>query len=183
MSDFNPKAIKKFGGGKIYALPIADPVAGAKASDDSDGSNWVPFGYVESSTLNDNTEIEDIKDETGSVVDSDEVERVVKFTGVLMQSDKETLDFFRNTVREKYYMVYRDAGEVDGQQQEHIFGICTIKPMIEVETGRKRIPFEITVLKNASAIAYGGTDVALPTVATVTSGTIPAGEYYSIEEN
>lgn len=177
----NRSAIKKFSGGTWMVLPIADEVAGPASTD----TGWLTLGYVQESTLSDSTETEDIKDETGGVVNTDEVERTVKINGLLMQSDKDTIDFLKETVRGKYYMVYHYDGINDGSWQEYWFGICQIKPMVEIASGTKRIPFEISVLKNDSAIAFGDTsEVDVPSVAkdaTIT-GDIAAGTYYTITE-
>ena len=184
MSAKNRNAIKRFSGGNLQVLRIADEVVGGESTD----TGWVDMGYVESSVLSDTTEIEEIKDETGNVVNADESERTVKLTGLLMQTDKATIDFLKETVRGNYYMVWHNAGSShDGTNavtQEHVFGICQIKPMIEIESGTRRIPFEITVLYNASQIDYNDTDeVQLPTDTSVTNGQIDAGAYYTIEEN
>ena len=180
----NRSSIKKFSGGHWLALPIANEVTGPVVGD----TGWLELGYVQEATLNDSTEQEDVIDESGGVVNVDDVTRSVKINGLLMQSDADTIKFFKETVRGKYYTIYHYDGINDSKYQEYIFGICQIKPMIEIASGTKRIPFEITVLKNDSNIPLGDTgEVALPVVGDgyachLTTGDIAAGIYYDIYE-
>lgn len=180
----NRSSIKKFSGGVWLALPIADEVTGATSSD----TGWLEIGYVEKATLNDTTDQEEVIDETGKVVNIDDTTRKVKITGLLMQSDADTVKFFKETVRGKYFMVYHYDGVNDSKYQEYIFGICQVKPMVEIESGVKRIPFEINVLVNESNIPLGDADeVDLPTLAEgyashVSTGDIAASYYYEIFE-
>lgn len=176
-------AIKRFSGGVLCACPIADEDAGGAVGD---AGNWVNLGYVKESILEDMTEVEEIIDETGGVVAQDEGQRSVKLTGRLMQSDADTVKFFQNTVRGNFYMVYHYDGVVDGADVEYWFGICKIKPQIRLQSGEKEIPFEINVLKNASAINFGASgEMDVPTEAKETSYdlTIPAEEYYIVTED
>lgn len=172
-------AIKRFSGGVLCALPIADEDAGGKSTD----TGWLNLGYVKESILEDMTEIEELVDETGNVVATDETVRTVKLTGRLMQSDADTIEFFNNTVRGNYYMVYHYDGVNNGKWLEYWFGICKIKPQIRLQSGEKEIPFEITVMYNVSNIPFGDTgEVDLPTEAKSASltGDISAGTYYEV---
>lgn len=179
----NKSGIKRFSGGILCVCPIADEDAGGAVGD---AGNWINLGYVGESILEDMTEVEDHIDETGSVVSTDEGQRTVKLTGTLMQSDPEIVYFFQNTCRGNFYMVYHYDGLYDGKDVEYWFGICKIKPQIRLQSGEKRIPFEISVLKNASAINFGDTgEIDVPTEAKETAydETIPAEEYYIITED
>lgn len=136
-------AIVKWSGGRMYYYEVEDHGGGV-----SSGS-WVELGYIQESNLQDNTEQEDYQDETGDTVKTEDTVRVVKVNGLLMMSDKATMDFMKETVRgEKYYMVYKYEGEVNQKHQEIFFGICKFKPQVDLASGTKRPPFEITVLKN-----------------------------------
>ena len=169
--------IKKLSGGIWSAIEVTD--AGAIKT----GQTQNDFGYVQSSTLTDTTEILEDFDESGALVVSEEGNRTVKITGLLMQSDKSTIDFFNDTVRGKYYMVYHYDGVNNGNHQEYVFGICRINPKIELASGTKRIPFEITVMKNDAALGMGGTgEPAIPSGTKALTFDIPAGKYYSITE-
>lgn len=185
-------AIRKFGGGILKVLPVTD--AGPAGTEVY--TAWLEMGYVQESKISDVTENESITDETGNQVASVEANRTVKFTGLLMQTDKETIDFLKTTVRGLFYSVYHYDGVNNGNHQEYLFGICTIKPLVEVATGTKRIPFEFTVLKNEAAIAYSDKDGSNTTQAELPTGNyaqgtavtgadavgIPAGYYYTVQE-
>src|SRR5574343_882834 len=173
----NLGAIKFKSGGVWSAIRVTD--AGALDT----GETAVDFGYVESSILNDETEEVTAFDESGAQVVAEEGNRTVKITGLLMQTDKTTVDFFKETVRGKYYAVYHYDGVNDGNHQEYYFGICRIRPLIKVESGVKRIPFEISVMKNAAALGMGATgEPAKPSGAYATSFDIGVGLYYSLTE-
>jgi hypothetical protein len=134
--------------------------------------------YVGESKLSDVTESEPIYDETGNQVTALEANRTVKFSGLFMQTDKDHIDFLKETVRGKFYHIYHYQGLVNGTAQEMLYGICAIKPMVEIASGTKRIPFEFTVLKNEAEL----TSVATTGITGVTAATItvPAGQYYAV---
>ena len=177
MSAKNIGAIRFKSGGNWSAIRVTD--AGALDT----GETAVDFGYVKSAELVDETEELTDNDETGAQVISEEGNRTVKVSGLLMQTDKTTIDFFKETVRDKYYMIYHYDGENDGKNQEYVFGICKIRPMIRVASDTKRIPFEFSVLKNEAAIGMGGTgEPAKPSGAYAASMDIAAGLYYSVTE-
>lgn len=185
-------AIRKFGGGIIKILVSTDsgPATNKVYSD------WLDVGYVQESKLSDVTESEGVFDETGNQVGSLEANRTIKFIGLLMQTDKDLIDYLKDTVRGAYYSVYHYDGVNNGKYQEYIFPICTIKPMVEVASGTKRIPFEITILKNEAAIPFSDKDgndttqAELPTgnyaQGTAVTGAdaiiVAASEYYHLQE-
>uniref|UniRef100_A0A6M3K6G1 Major tail protein n=1 Tax=viral metagenome TaxID=1070528 RepID=A0A6M3K6G1_9ZZZZ len=145
------------------------------------GETHNDFGYVKSSTLRDETEELTDFDESGAQVVSEDGNRIIKVTGLLMQTDKTTIDFFKETVRSKHYAIYHYDGVTNENYQEYYFGICKIKPLIEIASDTKRIPFEFSVLKNEAAIVMGGTGKpALPAGAHATVLNIAAGMYYSV---
>jgi hypothetical protein len=165
-------AIKKYSGGSLWYQECSD--AGVVGT----GVAWATFGYLQESKLSDTTEEEAVNDETGGQVASLEGNRKVVFSGLFMQTDKDHIDFLKETVRGKFYHIYHSQGLVNGTAQEMLYGICTIKPQVEIASGVKRIPFEFTVLKNESAL----TSVATTGITGVTAATItvPAGQYYAV---
>ena len=185
-------AIRKFGGGvlKILVATYSGPATNKVYSD------WLDVGYVQESKLSDVTADEPVNDETGGQVASLEGNRVIKFTGLLMQTDKDLIDYLKDTVRGAYYSVYHYDGINNGKYQEYVFPICTIKPMVEIASGTKRIPFEITVLKNESAIPFSDKDGSDTTQAELPAGNyaqgtaitgvdaiiVAASEYYHLQE-
>lgn len=174
-------SIRKFGGGELWYQKCTDE--GTPSSSDA----WATMGYIGESKLSDITESEGINDETGNQVASLEANRVVKFSGLFMQTNKDLIDFLTSRgsyastgARGNFYNIYHNGGTLNGLTQEFVYGICTIKPMVEVATGTKRIPFEFTVLKNESAIS--SITVVAPDGNKITTATIPAGEYYVVYE-
>lgn len=165
-------AVVKFGGG-IIKIRTTDDDGGATY-----GTTVYDLGYIQETTFTDSTDIEDIKDETGSVIQSLEGDRTVKLSGVLMQSDKLTLDIAKETRGNYYEVYYKSHSNVNGAVQEILFGICRIKPMIELASTTRRIPIEITCLKNDTTIP----SVNLSTVygGTATSVAVAEGGYYTI---
>jgi len=176
--------IGKYGGGVLWLLPItADGTVGDEVSAD-----WLNLGYIETTDIDDTTETEGIVDETGKQVIELEGDRMVKKIFTLMQSDKETIDFLKETCRGQYYSAYWYGGTIDGFHQEWVCGICQVKPAVKLVSGVRRPPLEINVLINESAINYdasgtGGSNAELPTgsyATGVAAVTVPVEELYSI---
>lgn len=177
--DYTDKgAIRKYGGGILKIRPVSD--VGVYSS----GDTYV-LGYLQDTTLRYEKPVEDIVDETGNTVASLPGSATVKLTGMLMQSNMTLLDFLRDSTESLYYQLYykmSPTGDFNSLTQELFGGICVIKPMLEVKAGAKRIPFEITFLKNDSAITISTPDSVFGSVETDTV-TIAAGKYYEITEN
>jgi len=168
-------AVVTKGGGNVWYKEVNDD-----GSDLGTPDSFADLGYIESWDLQDDTEREETYDEAGELVKSEEMDRTIKITGNLMQSDKATLDFLKETVRGNFYAVYRYEGIVNGKYQEALFGICQFKPMVGLASGTKRPPIEITVLKNESALT--SVDISGVTGNHASTITVPAGEYYAFAE-
>jgi len=167
--------ITKYGGGVLKLREVGDD--GTVVS----GSTVYDLGYIQETRLSDETGEESVKDETGSIVQSHEGDRGIKFTGVLMQTDKELIDFLKENVRGKYFQVYYKANNnVNGQVQEIFFAIVKVKPMIDLASNTRRLPFEMTALKNEGAITISDASTAYGS--TASTATIPAGQYYVVTE-
>jgi len=154
----NRDAIVKHGGGIILVSLVSD--TGAEISLNPD--NVKDLGYIQESTFIDNTDTEDAKDETGNLIQSHETDRSIKITGVLMQTDKKTLDIAKEC-RGQFYQIYYYMGIVDGKYQELFAPICRIKPSVEMPSTTRRIPLEITILKNDTLTFLTITDNVLGT--------------------
>ena len=164
-------AIKKYGGGKIYVMEVEEDGTPLGTPD-----TFTDIGYVQESTISDETEKEEERDESNAVVSTSDTNRTILFSGLLMQSDDETLNFLRRGCRDKFYQVYYLSAEsIQSEQQDVAFGICQITPKMELVSGTRRPPFEITVLVNEAEIT-----VTAPTVSASASIVIPAGDYYEI---
>jgi len=168
-------AIGKYFGSHLYYQERNDDGTALSTPD-----TWHDFGYVQELKVADTTDIEDAIDMSGSVVAQDSSKRTVKLTGLFMQSDKTTMDFLKSGCRSKYYAIYANLGVINGVTQELLAGICEIKPQVELASGVKRIPFEFSVLKNASAISSISTSGISGVKASTLS--VSAEEYYSITE-
>jgi hypothetical protein len=139
------------------------------------------LGYVDEIGFSMESTTEDIFDDTGSVVANLPGDTKIKLTGMFLQSDVELLDFLRDSTDGYYYRVYykmSDTGAMNGGTQELFGAICTIKPMFEVKSKAKKIPFEMNFLENASAIAMVGLTALFGSV--IDTATVVAKKYYEI---
>jgi len=152
------------------------------------GDYFKDLGYIQDFELKDETVTEDIFDETGALVKSVNGNRTITINATLQQVSKATYDFFSNYSDEiinKYFSVYRlntkgvaPEGDVWVEQW---FGICQIKPMINVKYPQPRLPIEIKVLENKSQISIVTADRFsgyTPKVGGSATVNIPVGKYY-----
>lgn len=178
-------AIKKFGGGIIRIREVSDDGATISATDTA----YHDLGYIASHKFQDNTPFEDIYDETGGQVASDEGNRTVKITGTLMQSDKETFDVAKDT-RGNFYRAYVYNGIINGKHQEIFCGICKVAPMVDVDYPGARPTFEINILKNDAALTISTAELGTiaissdgyPKCSTTATQTIAAADFYTMVE-
>jgi hypothetical protein len=179
VNDYTDKGfVTKYGGGILKVREVSD--AGVYTS----GDTYV-LGYLETTTIKYEKPKEDINDETGNTVKTLFGNAMVGLTGVLMQSGANLLDFLRDLTEAKFYQLYykmTPTGDLNGITQELFAGIAVITPKFELVSGTRRPPFEITFLKNDSAITITTPDSVYGCVETDTV-TIAAGKYYEIVEN
>lgn len=152
----NKGSIVKFNGGNLYYKQVN--MYGGQSSD-----TWTNLGYIQSAAIKDITDQEDQADMTGNTVRSLPVKRSVKIELVLMQSDKDTLDFIKEGCRGNYYAIMLDGGVVDGKHQEYYFPLCVIRPQVELASGVRRPPLEINVLSNPEEVRFAYYETFLPT--------------------
>lgn len=147
--------------------------------------NVTTFGYIQEITVKYTKPKEELADETGAIVSSKPGVAEAGILGILMQSNMTLLDFLRDNTENKYYLVYYKmcpTGDLNGVTQELFAGIAVITPGFELVSGTRRPPFEITFLKNNSAITIPEPDVIFGAIAT-SDITIVAAKYYDIVEN
>ncbi|MCP4394544.1 MAG: hypothetical protein GY804_09805 [Alphaproteobacteria bacterium] len=147
--------------------------------------NVTTFGYIQETNLGYKKPKEELKDETGATVTTEAGDVETGISGVLMQSNLTLLDFLRDETENKYYLVYykmSPTGDLNGLTQEIFVGIGVFTPGFELVSGTRRPPFEITFLKNDSAITIGEPDVIFGSIAT-SDIVIAAEKYYEIVEN
>ena len=179
--------VSKFGGGVIRIREVSDDGQTISATD----TVYHDIGYIQNHDFADDTPFESVYDETGAEVATDEGNRTVKLSGVLMQSDKEQLDIAKDT-RGLFYRAYVYNGIINGKYQEVFLGICRVKPMFNLSSPGKRTPFEVTCLKNDAQITISnvelntipiGSDAYPKTPHSVAETVvIPASEYYLVVE-
>ena len=176
---FNPK-----GGAVIRIKEVNDD-----GTDFTTASSVYDVGYLQETTISDNTPTTEFKDEAGDTVQTIEGDRSVTVQGVLMQRDKATLDIAKEC-RGKFYALYKYNGVVNGKHQEMFYGCGKIDPSFEVKLQGGTTPFKFTATKLNSAVTIAASVVcAAPAdgagawgayvTATVT---IAAGDYYTIVE-
>lgn len=128
---------------------------------------WVDTGYLaeEGTDFVDNEEVEDVRDETGTVVKSRRNNRSVQITAKLMQTGKDEVDFI-NTNRlvplQAYYTVITEDGATE--QQWH-FPKVELVPQIELTFGNalRILNVLMNVVKADSETDYYTiTEVAIP---------------------
>lgn len=178
-------AIKKFGGGIIRIREVSDDGQTISATD----TVYHDIGYIQSHSFEDNTPLESIYDETGKQIAADEGNRVVKITGILMQTDKETLDIVSDTAG-KFYRVYIYNGIINDKHQEIFCGICKVAPSFKVDYPGARPTFQIDVLKNDAAITISTAELgtisigsdSYPKCGTGSTQSISAEAFYKIVE-
>ena len=168
--------IKSKGGGIIKVQEVLE-----SGLDTSPVSAVVDLGYISESTFSDKTPLEDVKDETGNVVTSEEGDREVLIQTTLMQTGSGALDIPKE-VRNKFYRLYKYNGLSDGDHQEMWFSVGKITPQAELKFTGGRLPFEYKASANASAVTLDGTTVSAFGAYRASSVTIPANEYYEITE-
>lgn len=170
------QAIEKWSGG-ILMIKEVNP----DGSDLDSPPDWQELSFIMEAELKDETAIENVKDETGQSVRKISGARDVTISGLFMQSDADLLNFLKETCRDRYYRIYRYEGKVGTRHQEVFFGICEFTPKIELKSGTKRPPFEISVLKNEKQVTIPANN--LPGSAkTPDAVIINAGEMYKFIE-
>jgi len=171
----NKDEIVKKGGNELWYKEVNE-----------DGSNlsptpatWATLGHIQESEFNDETEFEKTYNEAGELVGIDEGNREPQIKGLLMQSSKTILDFLGKGCRDKYFAIYKYEGIVNKKHQELWIAVAQIRPLIQLKSGTKRPPIEITAMKVDSAVTITTT---LPSVAKASTATIPANDYWVITE-
>lgn len=176
--DFKDKGkVIKFGGGVLIVREVSD--AGVYTSGD-----LYNLGYINDVGLKFETTIEDIKDETGATIASLETDDSVKLEGLFMQSGKDLIEFLRDKTVGKYYQLYykmTPTNQMNGTTQELFCGIVKIKRMIDVKANVKRVPFEMTVLNNDTAIAIATPNSVYGSTVTATVN-IDTNTYFEVVE-
>jgi len=148
-------------------------------------ANITNLGYLQETAYKYDKPIESINDETGNTVKTVLGDAVVTLNGILMQTGTTLLDFLRDTVENQFYHLYykcTPTDDLNGITQEYFAALARVRPMFEVKSGVRRVPFEITLLKNDAAVTIGEPDVIFGSIATA-DVVIALGKYYELVEN
>ena len=148
-------------------------------------ANITNLGYLQETAYKYDKPQEDIPDETGAIVRSVFGNADVKVVGILMQTGTTLLDFLRDTVETQFYNLYykcTPTGDLNGITQEYFAALAQVRPMFEVKSGIRRVPFEITLLSNDSAVTIGEPDVIFGSIVTA-DVVIAAKKYFELVEN
>ena len=98
----------------------------------------------------------------------------VATTGMIMQGDKGTLDYFASYVKNKTFLQFKKTGPVDDNDQWHV-SIGQITPQIKIArgSGDTNTPYEHIAIVPQSAVTYSATFLAsLAAVCTASSDTL-----------
>lgn len=95
-------------------------------------------------------------------------------TGMIMQGDKGTLDYFASYVKNKTFLQFKKTGPVDDLDQWHV-SIGQVTPQVKITRGANdtNTPYEHIAIVPQSAITYSATFLAsLAAVCTAASDTL-----------
>jgi hypothetical protein len=152
-----------------------------------DGSVFSTFtqfnvGHISTSSRVLTTSEETFKNEKGDVVQTEyDYDLSVPFT--LMQTDKTTIDFFANDVKNTYWGAYyrRDFNNV---KQEWYFPICKLAPQFNQAApgGATSNAQKLTALVNSAAVSLSAALLASLGAYNSATASVPANQKYLIVE-
>ncbi len=168
--------VVKYGGGVLRVVECDD--AGTLVS-----SDYTDLGYIEVTDVFDELEEELVYDETGNLIKRRDGNRSVGMAVTLMQTNKEIIDFIKNS-KNKYYTLYykmSKTNDINSKTQELFAGIASIKPSFRITSGQKKVPITISFMPNESQISISTPNTLFGSVRS-TAVTIDVREYYTITE-
>jgi hypothetical protein len=151
------------------------------------GTNSIHAGHLASSTVGQQTTSEEFINEDGKPVKA-EYTHSLTTTGVLMQSDKTTIDFFAEATKGKYFLQYKYMGIVDGKKQE-IFTLGQVTPQFAAARpgGTTSMPYEFKGIYPTATVAFTSTNLvaieaAVSAVIYCTGVSITASQGFVVKE-
>jgi len=136
--------IKDKGGNKIAVVELDS--SSQIPSSLTAGTNCIDAGHIANSDLAIKTKKTIFKNEAGEAVAADfDYEGIT--SGILMETDKQKLDFFAFAVRNKKHLEYKFLGIKGGNYQE-VFKVVEITPQMKIAApgGAKSMPYESTAI-------------------------------------
>ena len=147
----NINNIKDKGGNKIAVAELDS--SGQIVTNLTAGVNCLDAGHLANSDLSVKTKKTSHRNEAGEIAASDyEYEGIT--SGILMETDKQKLDYLSFGVRNKKHLEYKYLGIKNGSHQE-VFKIVEITPQMKISApgGAKSMPYESTaVFKNTDFV-------------------------------
>ena len=155
-----PSAVIDKGGNKLWLYQMDTSGSTYAGATLTVGTYLFDLGYLNSSDVNQTTSKQDFEAEDGDIVTSSfTYTRMTK--GVLMQSDKDLIDFLADTVKGKVYLEGKATGYNDGGYQWH-FKFVRVTPQFSVKRpgGTASMEYESTGIKINTAITVSAATMA-----------------------
>lgn len=180
----NPGAIVDSGGNLIALAEVSDAWALKTLTA---GTNAIDAGEISTSDISQTTSKTEYKNEKKKTVATD-FEYSLNTTGTLMQTDKATIDFFAESVKNKYFLQYKYMGVKDGKNQE-MFTLGTVTPQFKIATpgGATSMPYEHTGIYPATTVTFNSTmlaaiETALSITIYATGASITSSQGFVVKE-
>lgn len=153
----NPGGIVDAGGNLIALGEVTDAWALKTLTA---GTNAIDAGEISTSDIAQTTSKTEYKNEKKKTVATD-FEYSLNTTGTLMQTDKATIDFFAESVKNKYFLQYKYQGIKDGKHQE-VFTLGTVTPQFKMTTpgSSSSMPYEFTGVYPNTTATFNSTHLA-----------------------
>lgn len=181
----NVGAVHDKGGNVLILAEVTEGIWALKTL--TAGTNAIIAGHLSKTGLGQQTTKTEYKNEAGKTVASD-FEYSINTTGTLMQTDKATVDFFAESVKNKYFLEYKYNGLVDGKKQE-FFKIVQVTPQFQIDMpgATESMPYESTGIYPESTVTYNSThlaaiETALSITIYATGAAITASQGFVVKE-
>ncbi len=153
----NPGGITNNGGNKVCLGEVTDAWALKTLTA---GTNALDVGHIANSDIGQASAKTEFKSEDNKVRAAD-FDFSLNTTGQLMQTDKVTIDFLAESVKNKYFLQYKYQGIKDGKHQE-IFTLGQVTPQFKITTpgGASSMPYEFTGIYPSATVTFNSTNLA-----------------------
>ena len=108
----------------------------------SSAAAFSDLGYIKSSVFQDAAEMEDIKDETGAIINSLRVNRVVSLEPILLQTGQDEIDIVRNAAGKVYAVRHYGRVSDDNRFQYYCMDQAKLYPRVTLDfkAGERPLP-------------------------------------------
>lgn len=152
ITDINDK-----GGNKIAIVELDNDFVVVPAL--AEGTNCLDLGLLASSEIEMKANKEEFKSEDG-VIRQTSYEYLADTTGILMEINKQVVDFLCYSVRNRIYLEYKYLGIRGGKYQE-MFKIVKVTPQMKLATpgGAKSMPYESTAICPTNTVVISAENI------------------------